>query len=146
MVQLLLLMTFSCHLMACGWVSVGRASVLAGNESWMTTDIYGPYEAEDTTGGRAVFTIYLSAFYFALTTMTSVGYGDINTKNNTERLYVIALELAGAIIFASIIGSITALVTSVDANARNKKEQLDMVASFCAERNFPGDMARKIRR
>jgi hypothetical protein len=71
-VQLLLLMSFSCHLMACGWVSVGRTGVLAGLDSWLTTDIYGPFEAEDTTGGRHVHTIYLSAFYFSLTTMTSV--------------------------------------------------------------------------
>jgi hypothetical protein len=146
MVQLLVAMSFSCHLMACGWAAIGRAGVLSGQDSWFLNDIYGPFDAKDTTGGHWVWTIYLSSFYFCLTTMTSVGYGDLNTKNNIERLYVIALEFAGAIIFASVIASITALVTSVDANARNKKEQLDMVMSFCETRKFPEPMARRVRR
>jgi hypothetical protein len=71
MVQLLLAMSFACHLMACGWVSIGRVGVLSGEDSWFNNDIYGPFVAKDTTGGQWVSTIYLSAFYFALTTMTS---------------------------------------------------------------------------
>ena len=51
----------------------------------------------------------MAAFYFTLTTMTSVGYGDIITWNNTERLYVIMCEFFGAIIFATIIASITSV-------------------------------------
>jgi hypothetical protein len=38
------------------------------------------------------------------------------------------------------------LITSTDANTRNKKEQLEMVASFCEAREIPKDMARNIRR
>ena len=53
---------------------------------------------------------YVAAFYFTLTTMTSVGYGDIITWNNTERLYVIMCEFFGAIIFAAIIASITSVI------------------------------------
>eukprot|EP00613_Pedinella_sp_CCMP2098_P027486 CAMPEP_0171704558 /NCGR_PEP_ID=MMETSP0991-20121206/12726_1 /TAXON_ID=483369 /ORGANISM="non described non described, Strain CCMP2098" /LENGTH=141 /DNA_ID=CAMNT_0012294041 /DNA_START=160 /DNA_END=581 /DNA_ORIENTATION=+ len=78
--------------------------------------------------------------------MTSVGYGDLSTKNNIERLYVLALEFSGAIIFASVIAVITALVTAEDANARNKKEQLEMVMSFCETRQFSVKLGRRIRR
>ena len=71
MVLLLIVMSFFCHLMACGWVVIGRLGVLSGERSWFNSDIYGPFVAKDTTGGDWVATIYLSAFYFCLTTMTS---------------------------------------------------------------------------
>jgi hypothetical protein len=229
--KLLLLMTFSCHIMGCFWVLVGRYSLNNGATSWLETDINGPFDMTDTTAGKNVYSIYLAAFYFSLTTMTSIGYGEITPKNNAERLFAVFLEICGAIIYgkrpapscmlahfrslavfrhhliflrlllllfislfvhllcyscislfyisrtlslslsrapslcswcgvnlhcpsfwfltcrsASIIANITSLITSTDANTRNKKEQLEMVASFCEARNFPHDMARNIRR
>jgi hypothetical protein len=75
-----------------------------------------------------------------------VGYGDIITRNNLERLYCIFLELIGTIIFATIIAAITSVVTSSDMNARKTAEQLDAVASFVQVRQFPENMARRIRR
>jgi len=74
------------------------------------------------------------------------GYGDVITRNNLERLYVITLEFLGAIIFATVIAAITSVVTSMDMNARKTAEELDAVASFVALRQFPTPLARKIRR
>ena len=56
--------------------------------------------------------------------------GDIITHINLERVYVVFVEFCGAIVFATIIASITSVVTSMDMNARKKVEQLDAVASF----------------
>ena len=97
--KLLLFMTFSCHIMGCIWVLVGRFSLAEGVDSWLENDINGPFVMKDTTAGRHVYSIYLAAFYYALTTMTSIGYGEITPKNNTERLYAVFLEICGAIIY-----------------------------------------------
>jgi len=142
-------MAYVCHLMACGFVLVGRLCNKEGLDCWFDhedTNGHGPYHAKDTTGGELVFSIYIAAFYFCLTTMTSVGYGDIVPHNNTERIYIIMLEFIGAVIFATIIAAITSVVTSMDMNARKTAEQLDAVASFVAVRQFPENMAKRIRR
>jgi hypothetical protein len=91
-------------------------------------------------------TIYISAFYFALTTMTSVGYGDIITHNNAERIFTVCLQFIGAIIFAMVIAQITAVVSTMDTNARKTAEQLDAVTSFVEVRQFPDALGRRIRR
>ena len=41
---------------------------------------------------------YISAFYFSVTTMITVGYGDINANTRTEMIFaVFAMVLASAI-------------------------------------------------
>ena len=52
-----------------------------------------PLTAEDTKDGPFVGSIYLAAFYFCFTTMTTVGYGDIHPYSNTERIVCIFIEV-----------------------------------------------------
>eukprot|EP00614_Pseudopedinella_elastica_P009436 CAMPEP_0172599062 /NCGR_PEP_ID=MMETSP1068-20121228/19154_1 /TAXON_ID=35684 /ORGANISM="Pseudopedinella elastica, Strain CCMP716" /LENGTH=747 /DNA_ID=CAMNT_0013399195 /DNA_START=167 /DNA_END=2406 /DNA_ORIENTATION=+ len=147
MCQLGFYLGYVCHLLCCGFVLVGRDSVLKGDPSWFDFDLRGPYVAEDTTAhSESVGSIYLSSFYFCLTTMTSVGYGDITPRNNGERTYVIVVEFVGAIVFGMIIASLTSVVSTMDSNARKTAEQLDAVASFVEQRKFPEGLGRRIRR
>jgi len=144
--QLLLILGYANHLLACGWVAVGRSTDRAGVESWLHYELNGPFNAMDTMKGRDPGSIYISAFYFCLTTMISVGYGDILPRNDTEKIYVIILEGISAIVFAMIIASITSVVTSMDMNTRKTAEQLDAVASLLIVREIPEGLARRIRR
>ena len=142
---------FICHLLSCSWVSVGRTPVDSATGepqefNWMYYELGGPYSDADTETGPNVGAIYLSAFYFCFTTMTSVGYGDIVARNNSERLLCVFIELVGGFTFAMIIAALTSVVTSMDTNARKTAEQLDAVASFVANRNFPEALGRRIRR
>ena len=75
-----------------------------------------------------------------------MGYGDITPNNMTERTYTIVLEFVGGMVFASIIAALTSVVTSMDMNTRKTAEQLDAVASFVAQRHFPEQLGRRIRR
>ena len=50
---------------------------------------------------------YLLAFYFMITTMTTVGYGDISGTNTTERIYCIILMLIGVLTFSYATGMLT---------------------------------------
>jgi sporulation-control protein spo0M len=49
---------------------------------------------------------YVNSMYFAITTMATVGYGDIKPTTTLEREVVCGLELIAGITFAYIIGSI----------------------------------------
>ena len=142
---------YACHIMACGFVVAGRAGSHQGIVNWLENEIRGPFEALDTTGrgdrgDDAVYSIYIAAFYMAITSTTSIGFGDVIPANNLERVYVVFMEIVGAILFATIIANITAVVTSMDVNARLRSEQLDSVSSFVAHRRFPTILSRRIRR
>jgi len=145
-VNLLVCLAYVCHLLACGFVLVGRTSDQQGEDTWLAHEWKGPYEAKDTVDGPHVYSIYLAAFYFCLTTTTSIGYGDILCWNDSERLYVVFVEFMGAVAFAIFIANITAVISSMDMNKRKTLENLDVVSSFVSLRNFPEGLGRRIRR
>ena len=138
---------FMNHVLCCIWVAIGRReSLVDGRDYWLAHELRGPYQAQDTERGPHVRSIYIASFYFCLTTMTSVGYGDIITRNDSERLFAICLEFIGSFVFAIIISTLTAVVANYDMDARRAAEQLETVQSFIAKRKFPALLSRRIRR
>lgn len=51
--------------------------------------------------------MYTIAFYFTVTTITTVGYGDISGHNSTERFICILMMICGVVLFSLISSSIT---------------------------------------
>lgn len=75
-------------------------------------------------------TVYVASFYFALTTLTTVGYGDITPGTNTERMFAIFVMLVGAIVYASIFGNVMALIQSFDQMNALHTEKVDRLKAF----------------
>lgn len=48
-----------------------------------------------TAGGPALHTIYITAVYFTLATLTTVGFGDVCANTDAEKLFTIILMLVG---------------------------------------------------
>ena len=59
--------------------------------------------------------IYVTAFYFSVTTITTVGYGDISGNNTSERIICILLMIMGVIFFSINSGNITSIISSQEA-------------------------------
>jgi hypothetical protein len=47
--------------------------------------------------GASNFDLYISALYFSITTITTVGYGDIAGFSTNERIFCILLMIGGVI-------------------------------------------------
>lgn len=56
--------------------------------------------------------LYVTAFYFSVTTITTVGYGDISGTNTSERIICVFLMIMGVLFFSINSGNITSIMTS----------------------------------
>ena len=50
--------------------------------------------------------IYVTALYFVITTMTTVGYGDITQVTILERCLAILILIIGSVLFSFLAGSV----------------------------------------
>lgn len=73
---------------------------------------------------------YCAAFYFAIVTLTSVGYGDVHPQNGAERVYLIIVIMVGALLYGYFIGNMTQLTVKHDANFLKISAKMDHVASY----------------
>jgi hypothetical protein len=55
---------------------------------------------------------YITSIYWVITTLTTVGYGDIKGYTTEEYLYTMGVEFIGIGFFSFIMGSINRIVIS----------------------------------
>ena len=65
------------------------------------------------------------AYYYAITTLTTVGYGDRTPHTDLEKIISIISELAGGITFGILAGTLSAMLTESNASTQRAEEQID---------------------
>jgi len=139
--QMVLSMCFLAHMLGCFWFYVA---------AWqgLDPDIVTWVQAYDDGRGLEVGpgTQYLLAVYWALTTLTTVGYGDITPANDAERMYALFALLTGALVFGFMLSSIGSLVAAVDRQAALSEERMDEVKEYMRWRKLPRDLVMRLRR
>ena len=68
--------------------------------------------------------LYVTSFYFTVTTIMTVGYGDITAKTMPEKLLCILLMLIGVVAFSFATGSISSIITNQDSAEAKLKEKM----------------------
>ena len=74
-----------------------------------------------------------------MTTVSTVGYGDITPTNDSERLYTLGCLFIGALVFGFLLSTLADLYSKFDANAVRIDESLREVraAPLCTVTTIP---------
>ncbi|XP_070707590.1 voltage-gated delayed rectifier potassium channel KCNH4 [Pempheris klunzingeri] len=117
MVLTLLMSVFAllAHWMACIWYMIGRKEIET-NETWdigwlheLGKRLETPY-INSTVGGPTVRSSYIAALYFTLSSLTSVGFGNVCANTDAEKIFSICTMLVGALMHALVFGNVTAII------------------------------------
>ncbi|ETL82606.1 hypothetical protein L917_17249 [Phytophthora nicotianae] len=136
--KLALTMLFIAHLVACLWYAIGKTD---SEESWLISISLDPAGVVTDTDSLQ----YVRSMYWAIVTMTTIGYGDIVAHSNNERLLNIAVMAVGVSFFGYVIGTISTLVTNLDVAAARYDERMTVVKEYIISRRMPKYIGNKIR-
>jgi hypothetical protein len=67
---------------------------------------------------------YVLALYFTVTTVATVGYGDVTPVNSVERIYCVMLMLTGVLLVTYVSGALASILTQADVQQAAHQEKL----------------------
>ena len=114
------------HVFACLWIFLSQMGG-PDNQSWMDDDLKAQPTSEQ----------YATAFYFTITTFSTVGYGDISATNNVERLFCIFIMCLGVTAFAAGTGEFTNMLQTYDQENARLQEQFHLLNRLYKDYGLP---------
>ena len=103
------LIIFIAHLLGCCFTMLLDAETRE-LQNWLTH-----YSAD--LAYADTWTRYETALYWAIVTITTMGYGDVVPVTHIERMYVVFVAVIGAVVFSYCMGTISLLVAQVSCLA-----------------------------
>lgn len=99
------------HVIACLWVITAQMADLVYGSDDGQTDVESWMDPYNTLTNYA---LYLTSIYFSVTTITTVGYGDITGSNTLERGISVIVMLIGVISFSFATGALSSIMQNYD--------------------------------
>ena len=124
------------HLCACFWYFMAKIEDFSP-DSWVVR--LGYIDSSNLE-------LYIISFYWTLTTVTTVGYGDITAGTTIERIYNLFIMSFGVLLYSFAIGSLSSIVSTLDQKSEEMNQKLQILSSIKKEFNLEQNIYDKVRK
>ncbi|XP_069589898.1 voltage-gated delayed rectifier potassium channel KCNH5 [Ranitomeya imitator] len=146
------------HWLACIWYSIGDYEVIneanntTKNDSWLYQlgiSIGSPYRYNTSgtgqwEGGPSKYSLYISSLYFTMTSLTTIGFGNIAPTTDGEKIFSVAMMMVGSLLYATIFGNVTTIFQQMYANTNRYHEVLNNVRDFLKLYQVPKGLSERV--
>jgi CRP-like cAMP-binding protein len=88
---------------------------------------------------------YVASLYWAFSTLTTVGYGDISANTVSEQAFSMIMMLTGVSWYAYVVGSMSTIMGSFDRQNKQIREKMEGVNTFIRDAKLPGHLSKQVR-
>ncbi|XP_028677815.1 potassium voltage-gated channel subfamily H member 5 [Erpetoichthys calabaricus] len=146
------------HWLACIWYSIGDYEVIdeltntIQTDSWLyqlAMSIGSPYRynvsgSGQWEGGPSKDSLYISSLYFTMTSLTTIGFGNIAPTTDGEKIFSVAMMMVGSLLYATIFGNVTTIFQQMYANTNRYHEMLNNVRDFLKLYQVPKGLSERV--
>ena len=97
-----------------------------------------------TGGTEDPTTVYIKAVYWTVTTIATVGYGDITPTTNTSRIFAMIVMFFGVGFYGFIVSRISTFLFQNDRRSEAHNEKMDHLTSFLHHYRIPGNLRQEV--
>ena len=130
------------HFIACIWWGFSSLTSDPGTAWFENPAIVGGIDVRNGPIGLR----YLWSLYWAIETMTTVGYGDVHASNTNERIVNIFILFIGASVFGFIVANVSAIMEAMSKRSTLISDRIRQVAEYLKEKECPADLSHEILR
>lgn len=130
-----LLLIFA-HINSCLWHFFAKIDEF-GPDTWVARGGF----LDDSNG-----MLYLRGLYFTFTVLTTVGFGDIHAFTVTEMIACMLLMLFGIGFYSFVVGTLSSVVTSIDAKSIRVNSRLMQIEKFAKENHLNETITHKMKK
>ncbi|XP_068194770.1 potassium voltage-gated channel subfamily H member 5 [Antennarius striatus] len=146
------------HWLACIWYSIGDYEVIdevtntIKEDSWLyqlALSIGSPYRYNASgsgqwEGGPGKDSLYITSLYFTMTSLTTIGFGNIAPSTDGEKIFSVAMMMVGSLLYATIFGNVTTIFQQMYANTNRYHEMLNNVRDFLKLYQVPKGLSERV--
>ncbi|KAK9534169.1 hypothetical protein VZT92_009233 [Zoarces viviparus] len=146
------------HWLACIWYSIGdyevidKATNTIKGDSWLyqlALSLGSPYRYNASglgrwEGGPGKDSLYITSLYFTMTSLTTIGFGNIAPTSDGEKIFSVAMMMVGSLLYATIFGNVTTIFQQMYANTNRYHEMLNNVRDFLKLYQVPKGLSERV--
>ncbi|XP_055017172.1 potassium voltage-gated channel subfamily H member 5-like [Boleophthalmus pectinirostris] len=146
------------HWLACIWYSIGDYEVIdevtnsIKSDSWLyqlALSMGSPYRFNSSGSGRweggpGKHSLYITSLYFTMTSLTTIGFGNIAPTTDGEKIFSVAMMMVGSLLYATIFGNVTTIFQQMYANTNRYHEMLNNVRDFLKLYQVPKGLSERV--
>ena len=131
---------FIAHWTACSWYMVSSIDSSEKPDTWVRTK--GIWVEDGAERSEA----YVTALYWAVTTMNTIGYGDISAVTDNEKVCAICAMVVSCGVFAYILGNISNVVNKQNELEAAHRKRVMSLNSYMKQKELSHDLRFRVRR
>ena len=87
---------------------------------------------------------FVACLYWAITTISTVGYGDLTPNTTGEKVYAMVIEIVGVSMYAVVISLIGSVIATFDSKKRDLSDRSASLQRFVHKHQVPYRLARSM--
>ncbi|CAG9325145.1 unnamed protein product [Blepharisma stoltei] len=127
------------HWLACLWHYTGVSQGLSASNTWV--NLYEEKDVKTPTKGE----MYVTSLYWAITTLLTIGYGDIHAQTTPEKIVAMISMVFASAFYGFALGSIHEFVERTTLKERKHRESIIAMTNHMRRKRIPKELQFKVR-
>ncbi|KAI6201258.1 Ion transport and Cyclic nucleotide-binding domain containing protein [Aphelenchoides besseyi] len=116
---------------------------------WLASkNLNEPYSATNgslaPTGGPSLKSRYVTALYFTLSTITSIGFGNVSATTDLEKIFTIVMMILGSLMYASVFGNVSAIIQRLYSGTARYHTEMSRLREFIRFHQVPNPLRQRL--